>query len=377
MSKKRTTWIALLLVLGQFLSVPVGCGKNIPADKYSTTVVATYGDEKIYLDEVNFLAKQEQYLMESYYSYLMGGEDFWNYDLGNGTTIAETTKTGVMSRVHQTHVLCAAAAELGISLTEEDQAKIQEAVNDFKENTQPEAFEKMNATDELLVSVYTQNALANRVWEYLVKDIDTEVDYEENRQITVSYLNIDRTAAEEEEESKAADETKSEDETPYEDTDEYAEMEELMKTVIEDLKSGVTMDDERTKLAEDSTLKVTKSSDTFGNDEHDDAFGETARSLSTGEYGYVYVEEDGWYVIFCDTDNDEEATQNKIDSVLNNRRADMFKEKYAELPALAVEFKVDESVWAVVNYEESLYVIPETTASDETETESESETAAK
>lgn len=390
MSKKRNTWIALLLALGMSMSLLAGCSKTISPEDYATTVVATYGDQKIYLDEANFLAKQEQYLMESYYSFLMGSTDFWDYDMGDGTTIAESTKSGVMTRIHQTYVLCAAAEEMGISLTDEDLQKVQEAVTEFKENTQAEALAKMNVSDELLTDIYTKNALANRVWEALVKDIDTEVDYEECRQLTVEYLVIDKSTPEEEEEaegtdvaesqSQEAEETESqsgepeetESQTPYEDTEEYAQMEELAKSVIEDLKSGIAMEDERESLIEDSTLTVLRSSDTFGKDEHDDAFGELCRSLATGEYGYVYVEEDGWYVVYCQTDNDEEATQKEIDSVLDTRRSEMFQEKYQQLAAYATKFKVDEDVWAQVNYDTSLYVMPETTAED-TENESASE----
>lgn len=372
MRKRINTTLALLLALAMCLGTFAGCSRTISAEDYATTAVATFGDEKIYLDEANFLAKREQYLMETYYSFLTGSMDFWSYDIGNGTTIEDSTKQSVMSSIFQTRLLCSLAEEYGVSLSAEDEQKVQETIAELKSSTPEEALAEMGATDdELLTRIYTQNALANRVWEYLVKDIDTNVDREENRQISVHYLNFDRTEAEDEDEEEstaAADgETESAEETPYEETEEYAQMEEMAQQIIEDLESGVSMSDEVTALKEDSTITAKSSSETFGRTDHDNAYGETAWSLKTGEYGYTYVEEDGWYVIYCDTDNDEEATDEAVEKILQTRRDEMFNEKYAELLESAPKFKVDEDVWAEIDFSKNIYVLPEVSTEDTTE----------
>lgn len=382
MRKRINTAMALLLALLMSVGTLAGCSRSISAEDYATTVVATFGDEKIYLDEANFLAKKEQYLMETYYSYLAGTTDFWDYDLGDGSTIEDATKESVMSSIFQTRLLCSMASEYGIALSAEDEQKVKDAIAEFKESVPESVLAEMGGTnEELLTDIYTQNALANRVWEYLVKDIDTNVDYEENRQITVHYLTFDRTEAEdaaEEESASAADsESSAEDadaqsgeEIPYEDTEEYAEMEKLAQDVIEDLKAGVTMSDEVDKLKEDATITARSSTETFGREDHENAYGEVSWSLKTGEYGYAYVEEDGWYVIYCDTDNDEDATNKEIENILDERRTEMFHDKYAELLESAPKFKVDEDVWANVTFSKALYEIPETTEAESTEGES-------
>ena len=381
MKKKHCAGAAALLSLVLGLGSLMGCSKTVKTEDYATTVVATFGNEKIYLDEANFLAKSEQYLMESYYSMITGTVDFWSYDVGNGKTIEETTKEGVMARILQTRILDSKAEEYGISLSEDDEAKIEEAIAQYKENLQDGALEKMGGTDELLSKVYHDNALANRVYEYMVADIDTDVDREEQRQVKVSYLKFDKTQTEDETstdtesesatETESASETETEAETAYEDTEEYAEMEQLAEQAVADLKSGESMDDVKADLEADDTLTVTQKTESFGKTDHDNAFGTASFELQTGEYATAYVEEDGWYVIYCEEYEDEAATDDAVQSVLNTRKSDMFNTKYEQLKAEAPKFKVDEDVWATVTMSTALYEIPETTAADETETETE------
>ena len=387
MKKKHCAGAAALLSLVLGLGSLVGCSKTVKTEDYATTVVATFGDEKIYLDEANFLAKSEQYLMESYYSMITGTVDFWSYDVGNGKTIEETTKEGVMARILQTRILDSKAEEYGISLSEDDEAKIEEAITQYKENLQDGAFEKMGGTDELLSKVYHGNALANRVYEYMVADIDTNVDRDEQRQVKVSYLKFDKTqtqdetSTETESESEtetaaeSASETETESETAYEDTEEYAEMEQLAEQAVADLKSGESMDDVKADLEADDTLTVTQKTETFGKTDYDNAFGTASFDLQTGEYATAYVEEDGWYVIYCEEYEDEAATDDAVQSVLKTRKSDMFNTKYEQLKSEAPKFKVNEDVWATVTMSPALYEIPETTAADETETEATSSEA--
>ena len=387
MKKKHCAGAAALLSLVLGLGSLMGCSKTVKTEDYATTVVATFGDEKIYLDEANFLAKSEQYLMESYYSMITGTVDFWGYDVGNGTTIEDTTREGIMARILQTRILDSKAEEYGISLSEDDEAKIEEAMAQYKENLQEGAFEKMGGTDELLSKVYHDNALANRVYEYMVADIDTDVDREEQRQVKVSYLKFDKTQTEDETstdtESESAtetaaeteSETETEAETAYADTEEYQELEQLAEQAAADLKSGKSMDDVKADLEADDTLTVTQKTETFGKTDHENAFGTASFELETGEYATAYVEEDGWYVIYCEEHEDEAATDDAVQSVLKTRRSDMFNEKYEQLKADAPKFKVNEDVWASITMSPALYEIPETTAADETETEAASSEA--
>ena len=94
----------------------------------------------------------------------------------------------------------------------------------------------------------------------------------------------------------------------------------------------------------------------------------------TGETDMVYQDGYGWYVVYCVTDFDEEATEEEKPVIVSERRTEAFEAVYADWEAAAPEFKVNEKVWAVVTFDEVIYETPETTAESEGESESETET---
>ena len=84
---------AILMAGALATGMLVGCAQN--NTDYATTVVATYGDTPIYLEEANFMARYNQWYNEMYY---MGyfGEEMWNQDIG-GKTLEPATKEDVMA----------------------------------------------------------------------------------------------------------------------------------------------------------------------------------------------------------------------------------------------------------------------------------------
>ena len=351
--KKLALSLTAVLTAGGVLA---GCGSSqVALEDYPTTVVATFGDTNIYLDEANYLARTEQYNSEMYYS--MIGYDIstmWDTELGS-KTLEAYTKESVMTAICQTLVLDAKAEDLGISLDEEDQAKVEEAVSGSMEEIPRVVKDATNITEELLTEIITKNALANKVYAYAVQDVDTEVSDEEAAQRTISYILV----------------------TDGDDADAAAELAEELKTRVED---GETMSEDMVADYDNCTYSQT----TYGEGDYDNTLGDFGLTLETGEVGTVYEDGYGWYVVYCDTDFDEEATEAEKDQIVETRRTELFQSTYEEWLKDMPEFKVDEDVWEQVSFDDNLYVAEteSTEASGDTtaaadETESETETAAE
>lgn len=71
------------------------CGSvRVALEDYPTTVVATFGDTDIYLDEANFQARTSQYTNELYYGERYGTSvdpSLWTMDVGTGETLEDST----------------------------------------------------------------------------------------------------------------------------------------------------------------------------------------------------------------------------------------------------------------------------------------------
>ena len=180
----------LAVVLAAVLSVSVlaGCGTSVKPENYGTTVVATYGDENIYLDEANMYLRAEQYYYEYIYTYMYGMTDIWNQQVTEGVTMKSAVLESVMSMVRQIYVLKDQAAKMGISLSVADKAKVEETVAGVLKDSAPELIKAYNLSRERMIEIYENNAIANLVWEALVADVDTNVADEDARCVGVSYV---------------------------------------------------------------------------------------------------------------------------------------------------------------------------------------------
>lgn len=377
MKKTAAVMLAGMLAAGTL----TGCAqKNVD---YATTVVATYGDTPIYLDEANFMARYNQWYNELYY---MGyfGEEMWNQDIG-GKTLEAATKEDVMAALLQTEALIAHAEEYGVSLTDADMEKVDQACSDFFEQSQ-KLVEATGATEELVKRIYEKNALANKVWQAVVADTDTQVSPEESQQVGIRYILVREEAAEQENaETEAAGETAAGEtagngETAGSGEGETAAAAETPETKANAIVSRIQAGEDIGDVAEElgltcNTGHYAKYPAETGDEEGEegtsvDILGTNAAAMAEGEARAVYGESaDGWYVIYCDTENDEEATENEVDQIIRERKSARFAEVYAGWDK--AEFKVDEDVWELVAFDGNpVYVEePVTAGTDAGETE--------
>lgn len=363
--KKLTAALAAALAVGTM----AGCGST-SLDKYPSTVAATYGSENIYLDEANFFLRYQQWVQEAmYWDYMsyFGYTDLWTAPGGDGSkTMADSLKEEVMAQLWQTRVLRDHAEEYGVSLTEADQTRITEAVAAVHENFAEDFFQYVNNDDARLAEWFTQNALAVKVWDAVKQSAEVSVSDEECQMFTIESVLV--TNPSEAEESAAAEETEAAAEESEEDA---LTGEALADEVLARLEAGETFD----SINED--LGVTSSTNSYlktSSDPSDTLF-VAGVTMATGEVRKIATD-NGWYVIQCVSDLDEDATADKKASVEDEKREAYFNEVYAGWAAESPAFEV-KSCWNDVKFSgEKIYVELTTEAASAEETTAE-ETAAE
>lgn len=348
MSQKGKSGLGFLMAGLMIGSVLTGCETNT-AD-YSSTVVAKYGDEKIYMDEAYFYAKLTQYQYEMNYS-----TSLWSYDFtGSGETFEDSVREDVMSQILQTYILNEEAAEKGITLSEEQKALVKENVEKFMEDEKVVAATK--ATESLVERIYTMNAIANLMYEDLVADTSTDVEEENFLCKNISYILIRSTDTDE-----------------AENVDKEAIADEILEKVnegkkFEDIVGDYKSDDYSVSKSENVTIQK---SSTY-------LFQEEAWAMKTDEVIKTHVEDkDYWYVIKCNSDNDEDAQKNAIENEIEKRKAENFKEKYADILKEAKKFTVDEKKWAQIKFIDDPAYIPESTENSSNESSTGTEGSAE
>ena len=392
------------------------------------TVAVSFGDTNIMLDEVTYMIRSMEYTYESYF-----GSNICSNDMGDGSgmTVGDYIKQMSLSQLRQTLVLNEYAKKNGIELSDDQKAKVDEAIE--KLQTEAEDYlDAVGATDELIEKTYTENAIANLVYMDLVADVDTTVGDDEFLRKKIAYVKLtpseltETTAAAEATTEASSDEGSSEEASSVENTEiesiskddetsteeassekastEAVSTEEASSEKASELSSEASTEDstesetlseeeqERQDAMNDAADKILKefeegndAADFISDYQNDSHFTATNSEISISEDGTavynaaawalatdectVYKSDDGSiYIIRCIDDNDEEARQSAIDSEIESRKTALFSEKYAEIQDESSKFKVDEDVIDTIRFTTPVYVAPSEEETSEGET---------
>lgn len=415
-------YAAAALAAATAVSTLGGCEqleKKAPED----TVAVSFGDTNIMLDEVTYMIRSMEYTYESYFGSNICGNDMGD---GSGMTVGDYIKQMSLSQLRQTLVLNEYAKKNGIELSDDQKAKVDEAIEKLQTESE-DYLEAVGATDELIEKTYTENAIANLVYMDLVADVDTTVGDDEFLRKKIAYVKLtpseltETTAAAEATTEASSDEGSSEESSSVENTEtesiskddetsteeassEKASTEEASSEKTSELSSesdteasneSETLSEEeqeRQDAMNDAADKILKefeegndAADFISDYQNDSHFTATNSEISISEDGTavynaaawalatdectVYKSDDGSiYIIRCIDDNDEEARQSAIDSEIESRKTALFSEKYAEIQDESSKFKVDEDVIDTIRFTTPVYVAPSEEETSEGET---------
>lgn len=213
-------YAAAALAAATAVSTLGGCEqleKKAPED----TVAVSFGDTNIMLDEVTYMIRSMEYTYESYFGSNICGNDMGD---GSGMTVGDYIKQMSLSQLRQTLVLNEYAKKNGIELSDDQKAKVDEAIEKLQTESE-DYLDAVGATDELIEKTYTENAIANLVYMDLVVDVDTTVGDDEFLRKKIAYVKLtpseltETTAANEATTEVSSDEDSSEEASSIENTE--------------------------------------------------------------------------------------------------------------------------------------------------------------
>ena len=355
--------LAIVLSCMMIAAVFAGCGSA-----GSSTEAVVMNGETVTMDEMKIYAYTMQDKLEATYSWLIAyyGEtydNFWKGDSGYGTTMWEENVKLAIQQIVQTKVLVKYANENGITLTEEERARVQENIGKYHE-IHATAAKYAGATDALIEKYYTENALANKAVMALQADVSTDFDYETFKRKRIVGISVTpkstvpteteaptESPAETTEETTAEGYTKTPLETTVAPTETYSEDQkstarsEALADIEKRLKNGEKPADIVEAYKDDATVTVASITEYAASSEDEVAEGEEKTSyknyawaLSTGEVVTAEIANSNstaatviGYALRCENDDDPDYRKTAEDSELETRKTNMFQEKYQVL----------------------------------------------
>ncbi len=255
------------------------------------------------------------------------GVEMWEHDFG-GVTLEEYVKGNIISQLATIKAMTLLAEEYEVVLEKEDQEKIKEAAGAYYSSLSEQEREWMGLTEEDVRQLYEAHVLANRVYERITKDVNTEVSDDEARIITVQQILLKTTHAGGEEFS------------PEEKQEAYGKAQGLLAQISEGREfltvASIYNQDEQITC-------------TFGRGEKDAVYEEAAFSLEKDQVSEIIETDQGYYILKCTENFDREATeQNKI-AMVEKRRDSIFQQVYDELIANTTS-EFNKQLWEKVHF---------------------------
>lgn len=296
-------------------------------------LIAMIGDTRVYYNEAMVYLKSAQENYEVDY-----GKNIWGVDiLGDGKTFGELIKDEVINQITELKIIRAKAKELGITLTEEEIAEANSYAKEHFEGLAEKDISRYLITEELLQQIYADNLLAEKVFETLTINVDTNVPDIEANQITVQHILI-YNGNYDSEGNKV----------------EYSEEE--REEAYEKVKSLLTQakETEDFKALAEANSEADTIEYTFGRGqgpkEYSPSFEQAAFTLKTGQVSDIITTDYGWHILYCVSDFNEDATIQVKESIIEERRNKMFAELYSKWTA-DYDIVINSEAWKAVTYE--------------------------
>ncbi len=302
---KNKRWTALALSL--FLALGLGGCESINRD---TKIVLTTGftkDEVFRIETASCYKKEVMvYLtnLQNQYEQVYGTE-IWQQER-DGVTIEQSVKESVLAEIAQIKTMNLMAENYGLSLNEAEQSAVEEAAKTYYESLTETEKKQLDVTVDTIRQLYREYALADKVYDYMIKDVNPEISDDEARTVVVQQILI-RTGTQEQ---------------PYSDEQKsyaYAQAVEALRRV----EAGKDFDVVAARYSEaaESTVSIRKG-------DRDAAYEDTAFELGNEEVSDVIETPEGYYILKCvSTLNREETDSNKV-KIVEERRKEVFGREY-------------------------------------------------
>ena len=340
----------LLTAAGALAAMAVtGCSGSINTD----AVVATVGEDDITLGVANFYARMTQGQYETYYASMMGttGEAMWTQEAGEGQNYEESVKDSLMENLENMYLISQHAADYEVSLTKEEEDAISEAAAQFDEDNTDEAKEIVSGYRKDIEEFLRLATIQTKMDSKMREGVDENVSDEEAAQKAMKYVFFSYTTTDD-----SGNSTELTD-------DEKADLKTNAQTLADRVNAGEdisTVAEELGQTAYDLTF------DSESTSPNEDLIAAADALKTEGAVTDVIETDDGLYVGQLTSLLDRDATDQKKESIIEERRQDQY-DSLLEQWKDDTDIEVDEKVWNKVDFEDTgvTIITSETDTSDE------------
>ncbi len=325
MGKGRFVRTLCILALSALLLV--GCGKE-----RRVVFVTSFGEDEVFRinDESCTLPELMVYLtnLQNQYENVFG-EQIWSAG-SHGVTLEENVKETSLAKIAQIKTMYLLAIEKGLELSEEEQARVEEAADAYFGSLNETEIELMGVDRETVAKLYREYALADKVYRQIIQDVNPEISDDEARTITVQCIFIKTYYLDGEERRSLSDADKR---------DALAKANEARSLAAQGERD---FEDLAAQYSDGDVITLS-----FRKGEMESALEDVAFSLETGELSQVVSASDGYYIFKCISTFDRKETDANKVKIVEARRREAFEQEYDAFVDTLVR-QLNDNLWGQV-----------------------------
>lgn len=339
----RNKYLKILWILVIGILTLTSCNKkeNVEEEKFvflEDTVFEVNG-EQISLGEWNVYA---QPVLEE--TSLLYGNTVWDLKMDSeGKLFGEALQEDIQKRIVNVKTVAGHAEELGVTLSGDDRMDISVSAEEYLDKLSSKEKEEYHITKEIVEKVYTDNFLANKVYEYITLNVDTDIDEEEVRHMALSYIVRPKTYED------------KEGNTCYYTDEEIA----FKRSELEDIRKKASQDKEKTlKDFENEDNVVTEIISDYADLKErlpEDMAG-IVFWLRQGEVSAVLESNEAMFLFECVRLEDEPATRAARIRIIEQREQEVFEEAYKKWKE-SIEIENNPSIWKSITDRINAYAL--------------------
>ena len=277
----------------------------------SDATLLTVGDKDVNFSETMVYVM----LYKSNYEGLLTDE-IWQYKVEKDRSFEQVSKECIINQIVTSKVIEFGADKLGVSVEPDEKIEIEDKAIECYKNIFKKLNGKYGITQSVVKKVLYDNYLAEKVYEVATNDVKVEVKKSESKVPTVKQIEVLFNESNNKfQDAENADNAKNDSKKKaYE--------------KIKNAKDRLDVDGENfSSIAEEVSDSDIIDLDVTCNT-NEKAYRKAALELKEGETSDIIETSQGYYILYCVVENNEELEKENEENIIKSRQDDMFAAKY-------------------------------------------------
>lgn len=271
------------------------------------------------------------------------GKNIWDFTLEGDQSFGEYAKEEVMDHLIQIKVITQQAQKEDVALTEDEVAEILGEAEDYLDGIKSADIKKYGLTKELIASIYEENRLAEKMFDVTTSVVSTDISDEEAKQTGLAYLLVmtngtDRNGKEISVQGKKG-------------RKQALERAENLRKQAKTAADFENFADANSDLEEHEITYGSMDLEDTENLKLPEAVLQRGLKMKTGEMSKILKTEEGYYLLYCVNEFDEDATRAKKEEMIEKEQERVFSEAYGQWLS-DYEVEVGKKLWEEISFQE-------------------------